>query len=67
MLHIIQLIPQKLSAERENGAGAKAPAIGQKTRGCIEGDAPCRRLYREVLLPEVFCFLIITSPKRSTR
>jgi len=37
----IQLKPQKLSAEQTHiGAGAKAPARGQKVRGCIEGEDP---------------------------
>jgi len=35
--HIIQLTPQKLSAERKNGAGAEAPASGQAIRRGIEG------------------------------
>jgi len=37
--HIIKRTPHKLSAAR-NEAGAEAPAGGQKTRGCIEGEEP---------------------------
>jgi len=35
LAHLIHLAPHKLSAER-SGAGAEAPAGGQKTRGRIE-------------------------------
>jgi len=32
--------PQQQSAEPRNSAGAEAPARGQKTKGCIEGEDP---------------------------
>jgi len=52
IIYIIQLTPHKLSAEQNNGAGAEAPARGQKTRRGTEGNEPGRRRYREVLNSE---------------
>ena len=41
----IHLTPQKLSAWRKNTPAPQAPACGQKTKCCIEGERPGRRRY----------------------
>jgi len=40
ILHILQLTPQRLSAEHKNCTGAYGASSGQKTRGCVEREDP---------------------------
>ena len=58
---------QKSRARSEKHCRRRGASSGQKTRGCIEGEKPGRRRYKEVLSLERGCKVVFFWPTTSQR